>query len=165
MAHVLYKLEKTKIAFEHHRPINSKLCQPIFNYPKFYAISHFVQYIRNYSSTVNYSTAYSETAHKYFLKVFYNRTNKKEYDLQIRQYNIRHTYITAMKDVISEEKAREKKSLLEGIADTIALAEMAQTSSPVDLVEKYIWPMSNANLDATKELRLTGIKKYWRWTW
>ena len=42
MEHVLYKLENTKIVFEHHQPINSKLCQPIFNYPKFYAISHFV---------------------------------------------------------------------------------------------------------------------------
>ena len=24
--HVLYKIEKTKIAFEHYRPIDSKLC-------------------------------------------------------------------------------------------------------------------------------------------
>ena len=26
MEHALYRLEKTKIAFEHHRPIDSKLC-------------------------------------------------------------------------------------------------------------------------------------------
>ena len=45
MEHALYKLEKTKIAFEHHRPIDSNLCQPTFNYPKFYAINHFVQCI------------------------------------------------------------------------------------------------------------------------
>ena len=42
MKHTLYKLEKIKIAFEYHRPIVSKLCQPTFNYPKFYAISHFI---------------------------------------------------------------------------------------------------------------------------
>ena len=42
MEYALYKLEKTKIAFEHHRQINSKLCWPIFNYPKFHVISHFV---------------------------------------------------------------------------------------------------------------------------
>ncbi len=42
MEHVLYRLEKTKIAFEQHWPINSKLCQPTFNYPKFHAISYFV---------------------------------------------------------------------------------------------------------------------------
>ncbi len=45
MEHALYKLEKTKIAFEQHRPIDSKLCRPTFNYPKFYAIRHFVQCI------------------------------------------------------------------------------------------------------------------------
>ena len=84
MEHALYRLEKTKIAFEHHRPIDAKLCRPTFNYPKFHATSHFVQCIRDYSSPVNYDTAHSETAHKYLLKAFYNKTNKKEYDAQIR---------------------------------------------------------------------------------
>ena len=81
--HILYKLEKTKIAFEQSQPIDSKLCRPTFNYPKFYAISHFIQCIRDYGSAVNYNTAYSEVAHKYFLKVFYNRTIQKEYESQI----------------------------------------------------------------------------------
>ncbi len=83
MENALYRLENTKIVFEHHRPIDSKLCQPTFNYPKFYAISHFIQYICDYGSAVNYNTTHSKVAHKYFLKVFYNRMNKKEYDLQI----------------------------------------------------------------------------------
>ena len=77
MEHVLYRLEKTKIAFEHHRPIDAKLCRPTFNYAKFHATSHFVQCIWDYGNTVNYDTAHSEAAHKYLLKAFYNRTNKK----------------------------------------------------------------------------------------
>ena len=84
MEHALYKLKKTKIAFEQHWPINFKLSQLTFNYPKFHAISHFVQCIRDYGSAVNYHTAHSEAAHKYLLKAFYNRTNQKEYELQIR---------------------------------------------------------------------------------
>ena len=83
MEHILYRLENTKIVFKHHRPIDSKLYQPTFNYPKFYVISHFVQYIWDYSSAVNYNTAHSKLAHKYFLQVFYNKINKKKYDLQI----------------------------------------------------------------------------------
>ena len=83
MEHALYRLEKTKIAFEHHRPIDSKLCRLTFNYPKFYAVTHFAQCIRDYSSAVNYDTAHSKTAHKYLLKAFYNSTNKKEYNAQI----------------------------------------------------------------------------------
>ncbi len=80
MEHALYKLDNTKITFEHYQPIESKLYQPIFNYPRFHAISHFIQYFWDYSNAVNYETAYSEIAHKYLLKTFYNKTNKKEYN-------------------------------------------------------------------------------------
>ncbi len=83
MEHALYRLENTKITFEHDRPIDSKLCRPTFNYLKFYAISYFVQCIRDYGSAVNYDTVHSEATHKYLLKAFYNRTNKKQYDSQI----------------------------------------------------------------------------------
>ena len=83
MGHELYRLEKTKIAFEHYWPIDSKLCWPIFNYPKFHAISHFVQCIWYYDSAVNYNTAHSKAAHKYILKVSYNKTNEKKYDSQL----------------------------------------------------------------------------------
>ncbi len=64
MEHALYKLEKTKIVFEQYRPIDSKLCQPTFNYLKFHVISHFVQCIRDYGSGVNYNTTHSKAAHK-----------------------------------------------------------------------------------------------------
>ncbi len=67
-----------------------------------------------------------------------------------------------MKDVIISEKAREDKMLSESIADTIAPAEVPRVSSPVDLVGRYNWAMSDVDLDAAKELGLTGIKKYWR---
>ncbi len=67
-----------------------------------------------------------------------------------------------MKDVIILEKAREDKMLSESIADTTAPAEVGRVSSPVDLVGRYNWAMSDADLDAAKELGLTGIKKYWR---
>ena len=33
---------------------------------------------------MNYDIAHSKVMHKYFLKAFYKRKNKKEYDLQIR---------------------------------------------------------------------------------
>ena len=77
MEHAFYRLEKTKIAFEYHRPINSKLYQPNFNYFKFHTISHLVQCIWDYGSVVNYDTAYSKAAQKYLPKAFYNKQIKK----------------------------------------------------------------------------------------
>ena len=60
---------------------------------------------------INYNIVHSKAAHKYFLKTFYNKTNKKEYNSQIWQYNVCHTNIIAIKDVISEKKAKEKEGL------------------------------------------------------
>ena len=163
MEHALYRLEKTKIAFEHYRAINSKLYRPTFNYPKFHAVTHFAQCIRDYGSAVNYDIAHSEAAHKYFLKAFYNRTNKKEYDAQIRQHNICHTNIIAMKDVIISKKALEKEGqLVVRNADKIALAEVRSALSLMDLDGKYMWAISNVDIDAARDLGLTGIKKHWR---
>lgn len=113
MKHAFYRLEKTKIAFKQHWLINSKLYQPIFNYPKFYAINFFVQYIWNNISMINYNSAYSKAAYKYFFKTFYKRRNNKEYKLQIWQDNIQHTNIIAIKNVIILKKAKEKQKLLE----------------------------------------------------
>ena len=163
MEHALYRLEKTKIAFEHHRPIDSKLCRPTFNYPKFHAVTHFAQCIRDYGSAVNYDTAHSKAAHKYLLKAFYNKTNKKEYDAQIRQHNVCHTNVIAMKDVIISKKALKKEGqLVVRNVDKIALAEVGRTSSPIDLDGKYMWAISNVDIDAARDLGLTGIKKHWR---
>ena len=111
----------------------------MFNYPKFHAVSHFAQCIRDYGSAVNYDTAHSKAAHKYLLKAFYNRTNKKKYDAHIWQHNVRYTNVIAMKDVIISKKALKKeRQLVVRNADKIALAEVGRTSSLMDLDGKYI---------------------------
>ena len=43
-----------------------------------------------------------------------------------------------MKDLIIEDKAREKEGLSEAIADTITPAEVTQASNLVDVARKYI---------------------------
>lgn len=100
--------------------------------------------------------------HKYLFKAFHNKTNKKEYDLQIWEHNVRYTNIIVMKNITILEKVRKKKVLLVGILDTTASTEMSQTSSLIDFAEKYNWAMNNADLDAVEKLRRTSIKKYWR---
>ena len=60
------------------------------------------------------------------------------------------------------EKNREREKLLRGITEITMQAEVAQALSLIDLALKYKWAMSNADLDIIRELKLTGIKKYWR---
>ena len=97
----------------------------MFNYRKFYAVTHFAQCIRDYGNTINYNIVYSETTHKYLLKAFYNRTNKKKYNAQIQQYNIGHINIITKKDVIISKMSLEKEGqLVIKDVDKIALVEV-----------------------------------------
>ena len=102
-------------------------------------------------------------AYKYLLKTFYNKTNKKEYDLQIRQHIICYRNIIAMKKVIAmAEKDRENKELLTiKNVDKTAMAKFAKVLSAIDLRSKHSWAISNADIDVAGNLRLIGIKKYW----
>lgn len=75
--HVLYRLEKIKIVCESYRFIDAKLHQLTFKDPKFYTISYFIQYIKDYDSLVNYDIAYNKAAYKYFSKLFIIEQTKK----------------------------------------------------------------------------------------
>lgn len=78
--------------------------------------------------------------------------------MQIWQYNIQHTNIIAIQDVIISEKVRGKKRQLI-IRNAINPTDVAKMSRTINHNSKYIWAISNANIDAAKDLRLTGIKK------
>lgn len=111
----LYRLDKIKIDFENYHLINVTLFQPTFNPAKFNAMIHFVQCIWNHGSARNCDIAYSEVAPKYFFKVFNRRTNKKEYKLQILEYNIKHINVIGMQNtiIIAKVSVRSfKKNLL-----------------------------------------------------
>ena len=46
-------------------------------------------------------------------------------------------------------------------ADKIAVGEVRKTLTLMDLDGKYIWAISNIDIDAARDLGLTGIKKHW----
>lgn len=68
-------------------------------------------YIWNYNSVINYNKAYNKAMQKYIFKVFYNKINKKEYNLLIWEYNIYQTNIIVMKNIIILKKTRGKKTI------------------------------------------------------
>lgn len=64
MEYTLYRLDKTKIAFENYCPINTKLFWPMSNYLKFHAMIHFIKYIQDYKSAINHDIEYNKAVHK-----------------------------------------------------------------------------------------------------
>ncbi len=85
---------------------------------------------------VNYDTTHSEVTHKYLLKAFYNKINKKEYDSQIRHHNVCNPNIIAMKDVIAMAERCEELLAMENV-DKTAIAEIAKVSSAIDFKSKH----------------------------
>lgn len=100
-------------------------------------MSHLVWYIIwDYDNVIiNYNTTHSKVTHIFLLKVFYNKTNKKEYDLQIWKHYIYNTNIIVIKNIIILKKFKEQEKLLIDILNTTALAEVAWELSLIDLTK------------------------------
>lgn len=66
-----------------------------------------------------------------------------------------------MKNVIFFTEKVEELFVIENVNKT-TIAEVAKVSSAIDLGNKHSWVISNANIDITKDLGLTGMQKYKR---
>ncbi len=146
--YTLYRLDKTKNVFENHYPIEAKLFRPTFNYSKFYAITHFVKCIQDYKSAINYNTTYSEVAHKYLFKAFYEQTNKKKYESQMLKHNICHTNIIVMQNAILMVKvldARAKKN-------SLLLTRPMQRSCRYVVQQIFCWSIISIWIQRTRKL-------------
>jgi hypothetical protein len=96
----LYRIDKTKEAFRSVRA-GENGGDGHFNFPKFHAMSHYVEYIRRFGSADGTDTSHSEAGHKYHLKAFYSRTNKgEEYMNQIFAHTIRRQNELSMSNMI-----------------------------------------------------------------
>ena len=100
--------------------------------------------------------------HKYLFKVFYKKTNKKKYKLQILEYNIHHTNVIAMQDAILIAKipvrSDKKKELIVNMPDI----EVTQICNTTNILLKYNWYLDFIDNKAAIDLGLQSIKKYHR---
>ena len=105
--HALYRIDKTKAVFKQFRPVDKAIDEGHFNFPKFHAMTHYTSSIREYGAADNFDTEHSEAGHKYHVKAFYGRTNKRRgYEDQICLHNTRRTNMLAMDNVLFHRKTR-----------------------------------------------------------
>jgi hypothetical protein len=71
LEYALYYINKTKEAFRavYYREGKDK---GHFNFPKFYIMSHYTNFIRHFGSTNSIDTSHSKAGYKYYLKAFYS---------------------------------------------------------------------------------------------
>ena len=88
--HALYRIDKTKVAFKALRPVDKVTDEGHFNFLKFHVMTHYTSCIRDFGAADGFDTEHSEAGHKYHVKAFYGRTNKRQgYENQICLHNTR----------------------------------------------------------------------------
>ncbi len=76
-----------------------------FNFFKFHVMSHYSDFIRKYDTTDDYDISHDEIKHKYMIKQYYDRTNKREtFQKQLIQHNRRRMKVLIMKNIMRYEK-------------------------------------------------------------
>ena len=94
MEHALFRINHFKAAVSHYRPDGH------FNFPKWHAQSHYPDFIRRYGAADNFDTEHGEANHKFHVKDFYDRTNKREtYLEQLVGHSIRRLNAIATEDI------------------------------------------------------------------
>ena len=65
-------------------------------------MKHFVEIIRRHETTNNYDTFHDETKHKYIMKTFHDKINKRNtFQKQLLWHNVRRVNVLIMKNIIS----------------------------------------------------------------
>ena len=105
--HALYRIDRTKAVFKQFRPVDKATDEGHFNFPKFHAMTHYASGIREYGAADNFVTEHSKAGHKYHVKAFYGRTNKRQgYEDQICLHNTRRTNMLGMDNILVHRKTR-----------------------------------------------------------
>jgi hypothetical protein len=151
----LYRIDKTKVAFQKLRPIDKITEEGHFNFPKFHIMTHYTTCIREYGAADNFDTEHSEAGHKYHVKAFYGRTNKRRgYEDQICLHNTRRNNMLAMENVIFYRESKHTTQTSNNIE-----AQVSMPSRMLNLT-RLGWAV---DLTRRHDLQLRGLNThFWR---
>jgi hypothetical protein len=112
--HALFRFNAYKKIFRHSRFKEHEIEENHFNFFKFYAITHYVDFIKRYKVANEYDISHDETRHKYMIKKFYSRINKQEiFQTQLIEHNKRRLNILALKDLKRHMKKNSRSKKIE----------------------------------------------------
>jgi Plavaka transposase len=94
-------MNKEKDSFSKFRETANGEEKKDFNFPKWHAMTHYVPHIRAFGACIGYNTEQTEAAHKFLLKAYYPRTNKINWEYQLRSHNVRRLNMVAFQDKLA----------------------------------------------------------------
>ncbi len=101
----LFRVNFFKSVFRETRQFAQENENEHFNFLKFHVMSHYSDFIRKYDTIDDYDISHDEIKHKYMIKQYYDRINKrKTFQKQLIQHNKRRMKILVMKNIMRYEK-------------------------------------------------------------
>jgi hypothetical protein len=76
--HAIYRIDRIKAVFKQFRVVDKATDEGHFNFLKFHVMTHYASGIWEYGAADNFDTEHSEAEHKYHVKAFYGKTNKRQ---------------------------------------------------------------------------------------
>ncbi|MCJ1470389.1 hypothetical protein MMC07_009034 [Pseudocyphellaria aurata] len=107
-----------------------------FDFPKFHVMLHYSDHVRKFGTTDGYDTAHFEANHKFMLKAFYEKTNKREtFQEQLLWHNKQRIKVLAMKDILMASLHTEQRKDLTDLLneDSIQATNTQPTWDPLEL--------------------------------
>lgn len=155
MNHVLLRLNILKKIFRALRSTDFDINEGHFNFFKFHAITHYIRFIRNYGVVDEFDISHSEVAHKYLVKAFYKRINKRvDFYEQLLWHNTRRLNLIVMNDVLAKRKVDDAAIIDERLEDKITFVIRSQN------LEKMRWILTSVE---KIELSRAGLNhRHWR---
>jgi hypothetical protein len=98
--HALYRINAFKHEFRDLRSQNKNIEEDHFNFLKFHVMSHYSEFIRKYETIDEYDTFHDEIKHKYMLKKYYEKINKRDtFQEQLFWHNKRRVNVLTLKNI------------------------------------------------------------------
>ena len=107
----LKRINFYKQIFRHLRSFDNESTKNHFNFFKFHVMFHYCDFIRKYDTTNKFDTFHDEIKHKYMLKTFFDKINKRnDFQSQLLRHNRRRINILIMKNVLRFEKIQHSNA-------------------------------------------------------
>ncbi len=133
--HVLHRINWFKNEFRHLRSSNKNIEDDHFNFSKFHVMSHYSEFIRKYETADEYDTSHDEIKHKYMLKKYYERINKRDFfQEQLLWHNKRRVNVLTLKNNLLYNELVRKRNHFSS-QNMIEIKITRSTRDYLDLVE------------------------------
>ena len=153
---ILHKMNLLKKIFRKYRSLDSIIDESQFNFFKWHIMSHYLDFIKEFDTSNEYSTQSFEKAHLDLMKNYYVKINKREnFDEQLMNHNVRHINMITMTNIIAYRESDSLSNSVDVVKDTANKIERLLNLNELD------WQFDSKENKRLKQLHELEVK-HWR---